>query len=525
MLAQLAEGMARQLRNPVAHSLARYVFAVGTTSLVIWIRSLLHPALGVECPFSLFYLSVLLTAWVAGTGPAILAIVLGASAAAYLFVAPESSLLVDNFADLIHLAIYVFVNIVATFLFFHVQQQRELAEKRSIENQILNDSLKRADAKKDEFLALLAHELRNPLAPIRTCVSLLEKNPGDVNLINNVRQIVKRQVSHLVRMTDDLLDVSRFHQGKMELKKQPMDLRAAVHDAIEMTESLFQTKRQRLNVLLPDSPVLVCGDRVRLAQLIANLAGNASKYTPNEGRICVSLDSTATEARISVEDNGIGFPVEQRERILEPFVQIDASRTREHGGLGVGLTIVQRLVSLHQGHLHAYSRGPGQGSRFLVTLPLVEAESPSLPDEIPIDTLRPAESTRPLSVQDIRLLVVDDNQDAVDLLKELFLDENFQIEIAYDGFEALERFRVFQPNVMVIDLGLPCMDGYQLLEKIRRLETQPTRLFALTGWGSEQDIQKSLSLGFDRHLVKPIRFEALRDAILSQPRPQEPALL
>lgn len=521
MMGQLAETATREFRNPITNAVARYAFAIGTTSLVIWIRSLLHPTLGVECPFSLFYLSVLLTAWVAGTGPAVLAIVLGASAAAYLFVAPESSLLVDNFADLIHLAIYVVVNIVATVLFFHVQQQRSLAEKRSIENQVLNESLKRADARKDEFLALLAHELRNPLAPIRTCVSLLEKPAVSRDQVASARSIIQRQVNHLVRMTDDLLDVSRFNQGKMELKQQPFDLRSAVNDAIEMTESLFAEKRQRLKVLLPAAPVVCHGDRMRLAQMVANLAGNASKYTANEGRICISLDGNLEQAIITVEDNGIGFPSEQCDRIMQPFVQMDASRTREYGGLGVGLTIVQRLVTIHGGSLAAFSRGPGYGSRFTVTLPRIAEDR--LPAPLALDSAETG-FTKPLTTpEDLRLLIVDDNQDAVDLLKEMFQEENINIQIAYDGFEAIERFTEFQPTLMVVDIGLPCMDGYDLLERIRRIETSPTRVIALTGWGSESDIQRSKEAGFDRHLVKPVRFEILREAIFSLTTASEPA--
>lgn len=497
----------------------RYAMAVGSTACAFCARLLLHPWLNEECPYSLFYLSVLLTAWIAGTGPAIVAIVLGTFSAAHFVIEPASSLYIEDFPDFVQLSIYVFVNCVATLLFNRVERQRCLAENRSAENERLSQSLRLADERKDEFLALLAHELRNPLAPIRSSLSLLDRKDDCPEVVGRVREIIRRQTNHLVRITDDLLDVSRFCRGKVELQVLRLDLRDAICDAVEMTETLFEDKSHRFQLLMPQHPVWVDGDRVRLAQLTSNLLGNAAKYTPDGGRITLQVEELDGVVAISVADNGIGFAPNEARYILEPFMQIDTSRTREYGGLGVGLAIVDRLVALHGGTLIPESRGPGLGSRFTVNLPAVASASLGGTTS---DDIRPLAESRDVTVAPalpvIRspgtsrrsVLIVEDNADASQLLGELFECEGYDVTLACDGVEALQEVNRHSPDVIILDIGLPGMDGYEIARRIRRQKTAAhARLIALTGWGGPQDRELAAQAGFDIHLVKPIVFREL----------------
>ncbi|MEZ6087471.1 MAG: ATP-binding protein [Pirellulaceae bacterium] len=502
----------------------KYGVATLTTIAAIWVRTLLNPFLEDRCPFSLFYLSVLTTAWIAGTGPAIFAIALGTLAAAHYFVEPASSLMIHRMPDQVHLAIYVIVNLVATTLFNRLERQRHLAETRSADNERLSQSLREADMRKDEFLALLAHELRNPLAPIRSSLALLDRKSDSPETVRRLREVMQRQTNHLIRITDDLLDVSRFCRGRVELRLELMDLRDAVEDAVEMVEAIVQEKSHRLQLLVPDHPVTVNGDRVRLTQLTANLLSNAAKYTPHCGRITLQMEVIDASVVLSVIDNGIGFSASQAERILEPFVQVDTSRTREYGGLGVGLTIVDRLVSLHGGELTIFSRGPGLGSQFTVSLPTVITDVREASAKVPQDKV--AESSRNASTEirtseqsayltqpiapGRRLLVVEDNMDASGLLAELFESEGYSVQVACDGIEALQLVKVQSPDIVIMDIGLPGMDGYEIAKRIRRDErSHRIALIALTGWGSDADRELAIQAGFDLHLIKPVVFREL----------------
>lgn len=504
-----------------------YTVAVVSTGTAIWLRTLLQPVLGEECPFSLFYLSVLLTASMAGTGPAILSLIMGTVSAAHFFIPPHSTIVIAHPSDLLSLGIYVVVNCVAIVLFSLLDNQRLVAERRSVENEQLSASLRRADERKDEFLALLAHELRNPLAPMRTNLVLLEKKGDSPEIISRVHSVFQRQIHHLVRIVDDLLDVSRFLRGQLQLQKERLDLRQPVQMAIEMTESLLAEKSHRLQVLMQPEPLWVEGDQVRLAQLTANILGNAAKYTPNSGRILVRVEQLDGVAQIVVSDNGIGFPPSERTRILEPFVQMDPSRTREYGGLGVGLAIVKQLVELHGGALSPESRGPGTGSTFTVSLPLVAPPEEhddvsefsaggvaprtidaTIPDES--FTASAASSQHDFSAAPNRVLIVEDNRDAADSLCELLNYEGMQVAIACDGIAALKQIEQSMPGIIVLDIGLPGMDGYETARRIRqRWPEEPIRIIALTGWGSETDRQRSEAVGIDMHLVKPIIFSDL----------------
>jgi two-component system CheB/CheR fusion protein len=433
--------------------------------------------------------------------------------------------LIDNFSDQVHLSIYVLVNLIATLLFSRVQRQRRLAETRSVENERLSQSLRDADNRKDEFLALLAHELRNPLAPIRTSLALLNRKPDSIESVKKAHGIIERQTNQLVRITDDLLDIARFCQGKLELQIGRIDLRDALTDAVEMVECLIEAKSHRLQLLMPQGPVWVDGDRVRLAQLTANLLGNAAKYTPQGGRITLQVDCEDSTVAIVVSDNGIGFFPGDADRILEPFMQIDTSRTREYGGLGVGLTIVQRLVTLHRGQLIANSRGPGLGSCFTVNLPAAQtqhAEEPVSEFHLPRTIASEVESFGLSHLQESTIstgrkptvLIVEDSHDAAELLGELLESEGYHCHVANDGIAALQLVHRNCPDVVILDIGLPGMDGYEVARRIRRLEfAKHVRLIALTGWGGPADRELTREVGFDLHLVKPVSFAELLSVI------------
>ncbi|KAA1257678.1 Sensor histidine kinase TodS [Rubripirellula obstinata] len=505
--------------------LGRYSIAIFSTAVVIWVRSLLNPWLNERCPFSLFYMSVLLTAWVAGSGPALLAIALGTLAAARFFIPPETSFWIEGVPELVQLVIYVIVNCIAVLLFNRVERQRRLAEERATENVRLGEDLQQADQRKDDFLALLAHELRNPLAPIHSGMALLEKNEDAPEVVRSVRKIVERHTRHLVRITDDLLEVSRFRRGHLEIVMQRIDLREPIRDAIEMIAGAYESKSQLFQSLIPETPVWVNGDHVRLTQLAANLLGNASKYTPESGRIRLVVESHDGTAMVAITDNGIGFSDHHAARIFEPFVQIDESRIREYEGLGVGLTISKRLVELHQGSLSGRSRGPGLGSCFTVTIPLlvqavVESTDPTrLCDQLqqdvgsraaPVAEALPKSLPEAASVSPCKLLVVDDNLDASKLLHDLFDCEGYEVQVAHDGMEAIDMAVKFRPTVIVMDIGLPGMDGYEVAKQMRRTSLLSNcKLIALTGWGSEQDRELAALAGFNLHLVKPTGFQAL----------------
>ncbi|MCA9109655.1 MAG: response regulator [Planctomycetaceae bacterium] len=519
-------------RAQIIGIVSRYSIAVAATGLAIWGRFLLDPWLHDQCPFSFFYLSVLVTAWIGGIGPARFAIALGSLAAAMFFIRPASSIFIDELADFLQLSIYVFVNCVATSLFRNVERQKIDAETRSEENQRLSQSLRDTDARKDEFLALLAHELRNPLAPIRSGLSLLERDQSDQETAR-VCRMMRRHTDHLVHLTNDLLDVSRFCRGTIKLEIRPVNLQSAIESAVEMSTDLIQEKHHHLHVLSPSQSLWVDGDPVRLTQMIGNLLSNAAKYTPQSGRITLRTETQNGMVSVSVEDNGIGFPPGEVDHILEPFVQINMNRTRDHGGLGVGLTIVHRLAGLHGGRLLAQSRGPGLGSCFTLELPSAEEgfnEIPAHPDQCSRDLKTTAKSVwghssndgeadspcDEVSVEDstCRILVVDDNLDAAQLLGELLQSDGFEVILAYDGFAALELAGREHPDVAILDIGLPGLDGMEVARRLRRSPaTAGIKLVALSGWAATTDQENGTRAGFENYLVKPVNYGELRTTI------------
>ena len=370
---------------------------------------------------------------------------------------------------------------------------------------------KDAERRKDEFLAMLGHELRNPLAPITTALELLNRKGGPSTA--RERDVIARQVSHLSRLVDDLLDVSRITRGKVELRRRPIEMSAVVARAVEMASPLFERFDHTLVLNVPKEGFVVKVDETRMAQVVANLLTNAAKYTEPRGRIEVTVSREDPELVLRVRDNGIGIAPEALPVIFDLFRQGRRSIDRTEGGLGLGLALVKSLVEMHGGRVNAKSEGPGKGSEFIVCLPEARTTQ-SRP--------MPAVRTDPQSTRQPRLsrrvLVVDDNLDAAESLADLLRHVGHEVKVAQDGPGALELAARFDPEVAVLDIGLPVMDGYELAAALKaREEAGPIRLIALTGYGQEKDRQRSREAGFDAHLVKPVEIDALLAALEPQP--------
>ena len=357
-----------------------------------------------------------------------------------------------------------------------------------------------ANRAKDEFLAMLGHELRNPLAPIVTALKIMDLREGD--RAAEERRIIERQVAHLSRLVDDLLDVSRITQGKVSLERDRVDLSAVVARALELTRPVYEARERPIEVELPQSSLTVLGDAVRLAQVLCNLLTNAAKFTPGSERVRLRLAEHEGRAQISVEDEGAGIAPELLPRVFDVFVQGEQRSDRQAGGLGLGLAIVSMLVRMHGGSVSAASAGPGKGSQFVVTLPLAGTASPE-------PALR-KEPTLPPPRRGGRILIVDDNDDAAQTLAELLALSGYEARTARDGQGALAMLASFQPQVALLDIGLPGMDGYELARRLRaHPRTHATRLIALTGYGRGPDRRRALDARFDEHLVKPVPPEQL----------------
>ena len=379
------------------------------------------------------------------------------------------------------------------------------------ERKLAEEKLKESDRRKDEFLAMLAHELRNPLAPIGAAAALLQRARLDEGLVRKTSEIIGRQVAHMTELIDDLLDVSRVTRGQVELDEAALDMRAIVADAVEQAMPLVRTRHQQLDVDVPVHAMPVMGDAKRLVQILANLLNNAAKYTQEGGRLRLAARVRGNEVVVDVVDNGIGMASELAARAFDLFAQAERTSDRASGGLGLGLALVRSLVELHGGTVSCASAGPGQGSRFTVTLPLLAAgAAPAAPCDEAL-----AAQERGLSI-----MVVDDNVDAAETLGLLLEASGHRVSIEHDPLHALERSRTEAPQVCLLDIGLPGMDGYELARQLRaQASTAHAFLVAITGYGQDSDRRLAAEAGFDRHLVKPIDLESLRDALAGASRP------
>ena len=374
----------------------------------------------------------------------------------------------------------------------------------------LADELRDEHHRKDDFLAMLAHELRNPLAPISAAAEVLRLGHAGDPRLRRTSEIVTRQVRHMATLIDDLLDASRVTRGIVTIERVEEDLRDIVIAAVEQVAPLIDSRRHRLRVVAGSDAVRVLGDRKRLVQTLANLLDNAAKYTPDGGTIDVALQHDDAGATLRVRDNGVGVPLELRERIFDLFVQGPRSVDRAQGGLGVGLALARRLVELHGGTLACVSTESGQGVEFRLWLPTVQGDLPAKPPSAPIAT------AAPIGVRKPSILIVDDNEDAAQMLAMLLEDSGYRVMTENDPVEALDRAQATRPDVYMLDIGLPRMDGHQLARRLRAMpQARDATLIALTGYGQASDREKAAQAGFDHFMVKPPNPEALEQLLAS----------
>jgi two-component system CheB/CheR fusion protein len=387
-----------------------------------------------------------------------------------------------------------------------------------ITQQVRLESVLRAQAKaltetherKDEFLAMLSHELRNPMAPLRNVIELFRSRQDDLDEeLRRGLDIADRQLSHVNRLVDDLLDVARITRGRIQLERAPMRIRGAAESAIETIRPFLERRNLRLEVDLPAESPVVDGDETRLAQVFGNLLHNAAKYTPEGGRIEVSVEAGDDWAQLSVRDSGIGIAPDRLDDVFELFQQTEQTLDRSQGGLGLGLALARRLVEMHGGEVSAESEGLGKGSTFRVRLPRLH--EPSVENRA-TDTMRPSRAR-----EGQRILIVDDNVDSADSLSVLLDLDGHEVATAYDGEQALERIVQFSPDVILLDIGLPRIDGYEVARRIRLAQGAQPVLVALTGYGQDSAIAETVRAGFDHHLLKPVDPATLREILARSP--------
>jgi PAS domain S-box-containing protein len=381
----------------------------------------------------------------------------------------------------------------------------ERVRNRTAELQKVNAQLEEADRRKDEFLAMLAHELRNPLAPIKNGVEIMKLVGDSEPTLVQAREMIGRQVQHLTRLVDDLLDVSRITRGKISLQAERIELAGVVARAVETSGPLVESRRQHLSLTLPQKAVAVRGDITRLAQVVSNLLNNAAKYTPEEGHIWLKVEQNGEEALISVRDDGVGIPANLLPHVFDMFVQGDRTPARSEGGLGIGLTLVKSLVAMHGGTVVARSDGYGRGSEFTIHLPA---------EKVKQESVKPP--SRPTMMRTgRRVLVVDDNKDSADSLAMLLRMLGHVVQTANDGPTGLSAAAEHKPEVVLLDIGLPGMDGYEVALQLRRMEDlKGITVVAMTGYGQEEDRRRTLEAGFDHHVTKPADPDLLQRLIV-----------
>ena len=391
-------------------------------------------------------------------------------------------------------------------VFFELYRQRQQIAAQRDELKAHSDALEEADRRKDEFIATLAHELRNPLAPLRHGLDVLRKSPDRADAAD-VREMMDRQLVHLVRLIDDLLDVARVSQGKIELRRARIQAADVIRSAVESSQPLIESAGHSLAVDLPPAPIWLDADLTRLAQVVGNLLNNAAKYTPEGGQIDVSLRTDAADAIITVSDNGLGIPSDMQAEVFQLFAQVENHTDRARGGLGIGLALVKQLVAMHDGSVGAQSAGPGQGSVFTVRIPLAEAGEAgagraSEPQAEPPAAAGPEQAKK--------VLVVDDDIAVAQTVGWMLEEIGHEYELIHDGRQAVQAALDFRPDAILLDIGLPVMDGYAVCRALRQQEPfKHTLIIAQSGWGRDEDKASAEEAGFDHHLVKPVAYKEL----------------
>lgn len=491
---------------PLRFSLAAVFFGVALAGRFA-LNDLLPPT---GFPFLTFFPATLLAAALTGLAPAVMVSFASVIAAWYYFMGPVGAFPTAT-PDLIAVAFFTAILLVDCLVIhalksalqqvslsgrLYRQSQAELLEREA--------SLRAADRQKDVFLATLAHELRNPLAPIRTAAELVRRRAGTDPALRQAGAVIERQVLHLSQLVDDLLDVSRLTRDSIELRREALDLREVVDHAIETTLPAITAAGLHLDCRAGSQPLMVFGDALRLGQCITNLLTNATKFTPRGGRVELKLSQQAGRFRLEVSDNGVGIAPDSLERIFELFVQEHSSGHGGHSGLGLGLALTRKLVLLHGGSVVAFSDGHGQGSRFVMELPLTAgapaaAAQPALPAALPA---RPPPGAR--------VLLVEDNEDAATLLAQLLELGGYSVRVASLGATALAMATQEMPDIVLLDIGLPDHDGYEVCGRLRALPGDAQAIVvALTGWGADHERDRALQAGCDAHLTKPVAPDTL----------------
>jgi len=377
----------------------------------------------------------------------------------------------------------------------------------ALDNALLHEEIRWADRQKNDFLSMLAHELRNPLAPIRNAAQLLEIRVPDEPEVKWACEVIDRQVNQMVRLVDDLLDVARITRDKIRLNREPVELTAVVERAVEASRPVIDQRKHQLHSMLCPTPIWIDGDLARLTQVLTNLLNNAAKYTEEGGQIWLTTTQENGSAVIRVRDTGIGIPPQMLESVFELFTQVDRALDRSTGGLGIGLTLVRRLVEMHGGTVEAHSEGQGHGSEFIVRLPAINRFPSRQATEPQTDGQSQRAGAR-------RVLVVDDNRDSARTLSMMLRVMGHETATAHDGLEAIEAATAYKPDMILLDIGLPKLNGYEVCRRLRELpDCRSTLIVALTGWGQDDDRRRSTDAGFDRHLVKPVDLAVLGELV------------
>ena len=387
----------------------------------------------------------------------------------------------------------------------------DITERRRDEDalRLLTFQLSDADRRKDEFLATLADELRNPLAPIRTGLQLIKLAAGEQTAIEPTRSMMERQVTQMVHLIDDLMDVSRISRGQLELRTQRVALAEVLQSALESSRPLIEQRRHEITVTMPTAPIFVDADMTRLPQVFLNLLNNAAKYGEPGGHIRLDVETVGSDVVVRVTDSGIGIAADQLPRIFEMFTQVDRTLEKSHGGLGIGLALAKRLVEMHGGRVEAHSEGPGKGSEFVVHLPVVVDE---------LTTLAPSDGDSSPPISSLRVLVVDDNRDGADSLAGMLRILGHDVRTAYDGQDGVDVASTFRPEVIMLDIGMPKLNGLEACRRMRELSWGTSIvMIALTGWGQDEDRRRSREVGFDHHMVKPVDPHSLLQILAGVP--------
>ena len=484
-----------------------YFVAVATTLIALLVR-LQSAWLFETATFMPFFMAILVSAWIGGWKPGAVATGLGAVAGVWFLLEPVGSFAIIDRADAVQVLLYLVMGLAISLVCqsLHNARDRASAMRSDItELQRMEENLRRlasdlaeADRRKDRFLATLSHELRNPLAPIRNSLELMKRSPRDAAMIDLARAAMERQLVQMVRLVDDLLDVSRITRDKLELRREMVTLQSVLDNAVEAAQPCIAEHGHALSVSLPQAPVWLNVDPTRTAQVFSNLLNNAAKYTDDGGSLQLVARVEGEDAIVSVIDNGVGVPPQQVAQVLEMFGQVDGTLERSEGGLGIGLSLAKRLVEMHNGRIDLRPAPVGRGTEVEVRLTTVTAPLRHA-STLPVVPAPPVEPHR------CRVLVVDDNVDSAQTLGMMLDVLGHQTRLANDGMEAVRIAREFQPDLVLLDIGMPRLNGYEACRQIREQDwATAVTMVAVTGWGQDEDRRRSKDAGFDLHLVKPL---------------------